>query len=360
MKNLENFLQKIRMTKMGKFRNGNRKRNGNDNNSSRNWSNYNTNGSTYSGFKSNKTQRKQFGRPDGETFLVSGGRDFPKVFLSKKAHDKMWCLIQNCPIEISWMSSVTRDEDGDFIIHDVYVPLQECGAASTDISADGDADLLNALIAEDKIDEIARLKCWGHSHVRMGVTPSGTDETQTTDFIDRIQGDFVRLIGNKYGELQCDVYLFNEKINLHNPTISILSGDDNDYNEWAKEQINSKVTERVYTYSSGWSKGSKPSYSNNSYGGYGGYYSGSHYDDFYGQNSDEEDGYNWERDGYNSDDYQDVRFLTAPWDAVDKAREEYEEVPELETLLLDNAVNEHYNDYEEFSDDEENYKSEEE
>lgn len=190
---------------------------------------------------------KEFKRPRSESFTVSGVQDFPDVIIEAEAHGKMMALIQTCDIEIGWMSSVTRCEvTGDFHINDVYVPLQECSAATTDITAEGDAALMMELIEAGKMDEINALRCWGHSHVDMGVSPSNTDETQTEEFCGRFTDHFIRVIGNKYGDLMCHVYLIGQGITLNNPDL-VVKTNDVDYTDWAKEQIKTKVTQQVWT-----------------------------------------------------------------------------------------------------------------
>ncbi len=195
----------------------------------------------------------KFGRPKGETFTISGASGFPDVIISHKAHSKMWNLVQECDIEISWLSSVIRDEDGDFYIKDVYVPLQECSFATTVITADGEAEMMMELISSGSGDELGIMHCWGHSHVNMDVGASGVDDTQTEEFIEKFDEHFIRFIGNKYGDLNCNVYLKKQGITLNQPKIIIESpfkDDDFDYRSWAVEQIEKKVERATYVPSS--------------------------------------------------------------------------------------------------------------
>ena len=193
----------------------------------------------------------EFKRPRAESFTVSGTGGWPSVYITAKAHGKMLALVKNCDIEIAWMASVHRDDDNDFVIRDVYVPLQECGAASTDISEDGDAELMMELLGQGLASEVNALRCWGHSHVDMAVNPSGTDDDTTQKFIDNLSevgsDHFIRLIGNKRGDLMCHVYLMDQGVTLNNPPIHVRK-DDVDYTDWALEQIATKVTRITYTY----------------------------------------------------------------------------------------------------------------
>ena len=189
-----------------------------------------------------------FGRPYGNEFSIQIDEEdcpYPKVVLSSKAHGKMLALIQECQIEISWLSSVSILPSKDFQIDDVYVPLQSCSAASTNISEEGEAELLTELLSKNKGSEIAKLKCWGHSHVNMAVVPSQTDEVQTQTFINRWDHHMIRFIGNKQGELLTNVYLKDEGVTLNDPPLVITDGVE-DYTEWAIQQIKEKVSRAVF------------------------------------------------------------------------------------------------------------------
>ena len=194
----------------------------------------------------------RFDRPVGESFSVSGVTGFPSVFISGTAHGKMLALVKECDIEIGWMCTVEKDEDGDFHLNDVYVPLQTCTASTTVISERGDSELMMELLEQGKGAEVNALRCWGHSHVNMAVFASQTDETQTQDFIDNLEeagsDHFIRLIGNKRGELLCHVYLMEQGITLNNPPMTVRV-DGKDYSDWAKEQIATKVTRAAPVHS---------------------------------------------------------------------------------------------------------------
>lgn len=217
----------------------------------------------------------KFGRPRGESFTVSftGDSNFPEVYVSAEAHGKMLALVKECSIEISWMCSVTRRENGDFDINDVYVPLQSCGPADTEISEDGDEALMMELFAAGKGSEVDKLRCWGHSHVNMAVFASNTDEIQTQSFIDNLTNagsdHFVRFIGNKRGELLCHVYLLDKGVILNNPDMTVRVNSV-DYSEWAKAEIAEKVTQQAFIprspYGYGANMGADPTIPSNAIG----------------------------------------------------------------------------------------------
>tara|TARA_B100000745_G_C20150967_1_gene394606 strand:- start:1302 stop:2168 length:867 start_codon:yes stop_codon:yes gene_type:complete len=190
-----------------------------------------------------------FNRPSNAGFKIgriSGG--WPTVHISAIAHQKMWALVQHCPIEIGWLCTVVRQENGDFLVEDVYVPEQECTMSTTDISADGVGELLGALLADGRVDEVGKLKCWGHSHVNMAVFASGVDEDQTADYLAQHEDFFVRIIANKQGDLYCTAYLIDEDIRLEHIPMEVEPVKGCDFGDWAKTEIAEKVRQRAMTY----------------------------------------------------------------------------------------------------------------
>lgn len=184
-----------------------------------------------------------FGRPEGEGITIGllGNRQWPRVAVTADAHGKMMALVKACPIEIGWLSSCTR-EGSNFVIDDVFVPLQICSPASTTITKDGEAALLTALVTQGRADIINRLHCWGHSHVDMRVFASGIDEKQTEEFLAKRTDHFVRLIANKKGDLFCSVYLLQDKLAVHHAILDLEPPATDKWSAWAKEELDVKVT----------------------------------------------------------------------------------------------------------------------
>lgn len=188
--------------------------------------------------------RNRFSRPDGKRTTVERIRGtWPSVVVTPQAHGKMWALVRACPIEIGWLSPCTRRADGAIIVSDVFVPSQVCTASTTEITPDGEQEMLSAFIAEGKLHTINSLRCWGHSHVSMSVFASGTDEQQTRVYLDRFDDFFVRLIANKRGDLFCSLYLIEEGFAIHDPVLELYKNDWKAYAAWAEREVKTKVSE---------------------------------------------------------------------------------------------------------------------
>jgi len=197
-----------------------------------------------------------FTRPPCESYRREMiDKTIPKVTFTRKAFLKMKALIQQCDIEISWMVSCVREAGSlNFRLLDVFVPMQTCSPTTTVMSADGVA-AMDFEFLQSKSE--GQLKCWGHSHVNMAVFASGTDESQTQDFLSYQSEFFIRIIGNKRGEMTCHVYVLNKQGEvhaiLHHPDLVVepevkpvpkevetLEAPD-DFMQWAQDEIKAKV-----------------------------------------------------------------------------------------------------------------------
>lgn len=134
----------------------------------------------------------------------------PSVLFSKLAWQKMWALVHNCKIEISWFGYVMPEEEKEklgisetYYVEDIYVVDQECTGVKSDMLPDAVSNLCIRLMDEGK--DPSRLKLWGHSHVNMSVGFSGTDEAT----IERLELEpLLSIVLNKQGDvnLRCDIW----------------------------------------------------------------------------------------------------------------------------------------------------------
>lgn len=112
-----------------------------------------------------------------------------------------YLIAKNPKNEISWYGSVIEDPEGHFIIDDIFVPEQVCSAATTRATDEGFSKLFEEMKAtQDGQDKLGRLYYWGHSHVNMGVSPSGQDVETLGSLVMRGFKRYLRGIFNLRGE----------------------------------------------------------------------------------------------------------------------------------------------------------------
>lgn len=140
----------------------------------------------------------------------------PTVYIHQDALNKINVIIDNGgKDEVGWLATAQKI-DTNYLIKEVFIPKQDVHATTTEINVDGLGELMTELL-EDKehgLDRYNDLRCWGHSHVNMGVTPSGQDESQMKLFSDNKCDWFIRMIGNKKGELKVDIFDYKNGIQL--------------------------------------------------------------------------------------------------------------------------------------------------
>jgi len=127
-----------------------------------------------------------------------------------QALTKMYMFVKHSNIEISWYGTVDIKEDKDnvvFKIEDVYLFNQTCSTVETTIESKDWANAVAKLIREGRNDIYDRLFLWGHSHVNMGIHPSGRDDKQMEDFYTKSCSTYmIRLICNKDGDMDYTIY----------------------------------------------------------------------------------------------------------------------------------------------------------
>lgn len=170
---------------------------------------------------------------------------WPCVQVNAKAHGKIRALIAACPLEVTWLSSVAIQENGDVTVTDVFVPEQECNSCFTEITRDGESALLNELMAERNFEAVKSLMCWGHSHVMGAVYASGVDEQCTMDFLKSMREmgktHFVRLVANKWDDLFASLYRLDEGRAYHHVPLRVEPPETESWRAWAREEVRAKV-----------------------------------------------------------------------------------------------------------------------
>lgn len=141
----------------------------------------------------------------------------PAVLIASEAYVRMQLYVQLSPKEVGWQGTVTLLETGEYFIEEVFLTEQYVDYSETDLSIEGRAQLCEELIeqgGEAGIEQVDRLRFWGHSHVRMPVHPSPTDDTTMLKLRDDGLPWAIRGIFNKPGKAVFDIYLFEEGIRL--------------------------------------------------------------------------------------------------------------------------------------------------
>jgi len=147
-------------------------------------------------------------------YEINSSHSTPSVLFTYDALAKMDAFIQTCTTEVGWLGYVAYfPEEHLYYVTDVELFKQNASAATTEIQPETLSSFAEELLMRDNGMELWNsLRLWGHSHVNMGVTPSGQDDSQMKVFSTNTDY-FIRVIGNKAGEMKVDVYDFVAGIN---------------------------------------------------------------------------------------------------------------------------------------------------
>jgi len=121
------------------------------------------------------------------------------VRITKEAYKRIKDIVTASDLEVSMLCEV-EVENNALCITKVHIPKQTRSAAYTKITNEGIFELL-----QNPDADASKLKCWIHSHVNMGVSPSGQDESQAEELMNDAEW-FIRGIFNKKGEYSLTVH----------------------------------------------------------------------------------------------------------------------------------------------------------
>lgn len=154
-------------------------------------------------------------RPTAKTTVSVVQELAPRVGITSEALAKMSIYVDECSDEIGWLGTAHKNEQQNTIlIDDVYLFDQDVHGTTTEITPEGLSQFAEELLTmgEEGMEIWNNLRMWGHSHVNMGVTPSGQDNTQMNTFKEGGHEWFIRLIANKQGEMKLDLYDYKHGI----------------------------------------------------------------------------------------------------------------------------------------------------
>jgi len=127
----------------------------------------------------------------------------PVVFYTREVEAAIEYIVDKVSSEVGWFGLVEELPSGDYLITDLFIPKQIVTGTTVDMAPDAVADMAHLILELGK--DPGNLRYQGHSHVNMGVNPSGTDEDMVDDFLADCPY-FIRGIYNKAGESRVDVF----------------------------------------------------------------------------------------------------------------------------------------------------------
>lgn len=201
------------------------------------------------------------------------------LYFTELAWLKMTELVSDFNSEVGWHGVARRGDDpekDEYIVSDIMVYPQEVTGATVTT----DQTEYNQWLFSFDNDVFNHIRFQGHSHVNMGVTPSGTDLSLYSRILDMLgpRDFYIFLIINKSGQMTIKIYDMAKNILFETNDVEVRPFSKEiglmDFIKQAKEIVKTKA----YT---------TPTYSGNYSGSYSGNYSGSKYTSDYFSKKDE-------------------------------------------------------------------------
>lgn len=202
-------------------------------------------------FRSSITNSKVSDGRINFTKTLSGINRKAKVYFSEIAWLKMNTLVNEFSSEVAWHGLARRGDDesqDDYYIDDILVYPQEVTGATVTTNQEKYQSWLM-----DHDDEIFNnIRMQGHSHVNMGVTPSGVD----TSLYERILGQlddsmfYIFMICNKRGDKTIKIYDMKKNIFFDTDDVSVEVLDDGTGIEHFIKSAKQIIQNKVSSYSS--------------------------------------------------------------------------------------------------------------
>lgn len=181
-----------------------------------------------------------------ETYIEEQQVAEPEVYITPDAYIKMRKLVDDNTTEIGWYGTVTQMPGlNAFVIDDILVYPQTV----TGVTCEQDDDRIFEFEMSLTTEQVNHKRFQGHSHVNMGVTPSGVDEQFYQDLLSQVQDYFIICVTNKRNEYTVRFYDIANNILYTDLKIKVLLENGTDVDGWfedTKSQLKNRVQHNTY------------------------------------------------------------------------------------------------------------------
>jgi hypothetical protein len=164
----------------------------------------------------------------------------PQVFITSEAYVKMRTLVDKTSSEIGWYGFVTKlpGLDNTYVIEDIIVYPQKVTGAT----CEQDEDRLFEFEMSLTTEQVRARRFQGHSHVNMGVTPSGVDENFYQDLLSQVRDYYIIMVTNKRSDYHIRFYDMENNIMYTDVELKVLLDNGTGVDQWYQEAIDNNLT----------------------------------------------------------------------------------------------------------------------
>ena len=163
----------------------------------------------------------------------------PQVFITSEAYIKMRTLVDKTSTELGWYGFVSKlpGLDNVYVIEDIIVYPQKVTGATCEQDEDRMFEFEMSLTTE----QVRARRFQAHSHVNMGVTPSGVDEAFYQDLLSQVRDYYIIMVTNKRGDNHIRFYDMENNIVYTELELKILLDNGTDVDKWYQEEVDNNL-----------------------------------------------------------------------------------------------------------------------
>lgn len=187
------------------------------------------------------------------------------VVFSTKAYLKMTALIREFGDEVAWHGTAYRSDDETkdvYIIDDILVYPQVVTGATVNT----DQEKYQTWLMSQSDDVFNNIRFQGHSHVNMGVSPSGVDTSHQEKIVEQLEDDmfYIFMIWNKRHDVFSKIYDMKKNIMFESSDVTVDVVSDGECMSEFMKNAKAIVEKRTYQspYQSSTYQGGGVSYQN--------------------------------------------------------------------------------------------------
>ena len=177
------------------------------------------------------------------------------IYMTPEAWCKMFLLVDTFSTEVQWHATAKKLGIGEYEIDDVLCFPQVVTSTTVNVNTEEYTPWLFNLTDE----QFNNLKVHCHSHVNMGVTPSGTDISHQEEVVSSIAEDsfYIFLICNKKRDINARIYDLADNILYETQDVTVnLWSEGFDFADFVKTSKDIVKT-KTYNYTGSFYKGTQ-------------------------------------------------------------------------------------------------------
>lgn len=174
----------------------------------------------------------------------------PMIKFTETAYRKMMALVNASNQEIAWHGLVRKLQNPlVYEVYDIVCYPQHTTAATVE----SDDDNYPMWIMKQPEEVWNNIHLQGHSHVNMGVSPSGTDVENWTKLFDTVMADntatfYIVMIINKAEKIYAKILDKELGVIFEDADVEWCIDERVNYTAWAAETIKENITPKKYNY----------------------------------------------------------------------------------------------------------------